>query len=119
MMHEQEKSDPNMVAGKPANNAASAAAEQVERKTGTEGNTSEQSTSRTPSRGSVSQALDRVRTTARERKTEKFTALLHHINVDLLRQSFHAIKRDAAPGADGVKWHQYAADPGSGSGASS
>jgi len=110
MMHEQEKSDPNMVAGKPANNAASAAAEQVERKTGTEGNTSEQSTSRTPSRGSVSQALDRVRTTAKERKTETFTALLHHINVDLLRQSFHAIKRAAAPGVDGVTWHQYAAD---------
>jgi len=119
MMHEREKSGPNTVAGKLANNAASAAAEPVERKAGTEGNANEQSTSRTPSRGSVSQALDRVRTTARERKTEKFTALLHHINVDLLRQSFHAIKRDAAPGADGVKWHQYAADPGSGSGASS
>ena len=61
-------------------------------------------------RGSVSQALDRVRTTARERKTETFTALLHHIDVDLLRQSFHAIKRASAPGVDGVTWHQYAAD---------
>jgi group II intron reverse transcriptase/maturase len=58
----------------------------------------------------VSQALERVRTAARERKQETFTALLHHINDELLRESFGAIKRDAAPGVDGVTWKDYAAD---------
>jgi group II intron reverse transcriptase/maturase len=58
----------------------------------------------------VSQALERVRTAARERKQERFTALLHHIDDDLLRESFSAIKRDAAPGVDGVTWKDYAAD---------
>jgi RNA-directed DNA polymerase len=110
MMHEHEKSHPAIGAVKPANKVVSATAEQAEQRAGTEGNASGQSTSRTPRRGSVSQALDRVRTTARERKTEKFTALLHHINVELLRMSFLAIKRDAAPGVDGVTWKDYAAD---------
>ena len=58
----------------------------------------------------MSQALERVRTKARERKTEKFTALLHHIDDELLRESFYAIERKAAPGVDGVTWKDYAAD---------
>jgi RNA-directed DNA polymerase len=58
----------------------------------------------------VSQALDRVRKAARLRKKEKFTALLHHINVDLLREAFFALKRDAAPGVDGMTWRTYEAD---------
>lgn len=110
MMHGHEKSDPNTVAEMSANNAASAAAESAERKAGTEGNASGQSTPRVQSRTGVSQALDRVRTAARERKTERFTSLLHHINVDLLRQSFMALKRAAAPGVDGVTWSDYAAN---------
>ena len=110
MMHGHEKSDPNMVAEMSANNAVSAAAEPAERKAGTKGNASGQSTSRVQSRTGVSQALERVRTAARERKTERFTSLLHHISVDLLRQSFMALKRAAAPGVDGVTWSDYAAD---------
>jgi len=58
----------------------------------------------------VSQALDRVRKAAKQRKKERFTALLHHISVDLLRESFFALKRDAAPGVDGQTWRDYAAD---------
>jgi len=58
----------------------------------------------------VSQALERVRTAARERKQERFTALLHHIGDALLRDSFAAIQRKAAPGVDGVTWKDYAAD---------
>jgi hypothetical protein len=58
----------------------------------------------------VSQALNRVRKAARQRKKEKFTALLHHISVDLLRESFFALKRDAAPGVDGMTWEDYEAD---------
>jgi group II intron reverse transcriptase/maturase len=58
----------------------------------------------------VSQALDRVRQAARLRKKERFTTLLHHVDVALLRLSFLALKRDAAPGADGVTWQDYEAD---------
>jgi len=55
----------------------------------------------------VSQALERVRQAAKTRKRERFTALLHHVSVDLLRMSFYALKRQAAPGADGVTWADY------------
>ncbi len=37
----------------------------------------------------------------------KFTALLHHLTVDLLRESFYSLKRKAAPGVDGVTWQEY------------
>ena len=60
-MHEREKSDPAIGAGKPANEAAPAVKERVEQRAGAKGNASGQSTHRTQSRGSVSQALDRVR----------------------------------------------------------
>jgi len=55
----------------------------------------------------VSQGLDRVRNAARQRKKEKFTALLHHVSVDLMRDAFLALKRRAAPGVDGVTWEDY------------
>jgi len=55
----------------------------------------------------MSQGLDGVRKAARERKQERFTALLHHLSVDLLRDSFYALKRQASPGVDGVTWQEY------------
>jgi hypothetical protein len=58
----------------------------------------------------VSQALERVRQTARQRKKERFTALLHHISIDCLRTAFFALKRDAASGVDGLTWPTYEAD---------
>jgi group II intron reverse transcriptase/maturase len=58
----------------------------------------------------VSQALARVRHAARQRKKEQFTALLHHVDISLLRLAFYALKRDAAPGVDGVTWQDYEAD---------
>jgi group II intron reverse transcriptase/maturase len=58
----------------------------------------------------VSQGLDRVRNAARQRKKEKFTALLHHVTVELLRDAFLALKRRAAPGVDGVTWQDYEAN---------
>ncbi len=61
MMHDREKSDSVIVAEKPTNKAADAAAEPVEPRTGTERNAGGQSTHRTQSRARVSQALDRVR----------------------------------------------------------
>jgi RNA-directed DNA polymerase len=58
----------------------------------------------------VSQGLAGVRKAARENKEMKFTALLHHLTVDLLRESFYSLKRKAAPGVDGVTWQEY--EPG-------
>ena len=55
----------------------------------------------------MSQGLNGVRQAARERKQERFTALLHHMNVDLMRDSFFALKRGTAPGVDGVTWPEY------------
>src|SRR5262245_4689623 len=107
MMHERGKSDAAIVARKPANKAAPSAAEPVERRATTKGNADQQSTSRTPSRTSVTQALDRIRRTARERSKERFTALLHHINLDLLEAEFFALKEHAAAGVDGVTWRAY------------
>jgi group II intron reverse transcriptase/maturase len=70
----------------------------------------QQSTHRAQDRARVTQALDRVRKAARLRKKAQFTALLHHINVDTLRTAFHALRRKAAPGVDGVTWQDYEAD---------
>src|SRR5688500_9977604 len=109
-MHGREKSDPAIVARKPTNKAGQPAAEPVERRAGAEGNAGQQSTHRAQNRASVSQALDRVRQAARQRKKERFTTLLHHRSLDLLREAFFALKRDAAPGVDGLTWRDYAAD---------
>ena len=68
MMHESEKSDPVVVAEKPTNKAARAVAEPVEPRTGTKGNAEQQSTRRAQDRESVSQALERVRQVARQRR---------------------------------------------------
>jgi len=110
MMHDRGKSDSAIVAAKPTNNAGPPAAEPVEPRAGTKRNAGEQSTHRTQSRARVTQALARVRKTARQRKKEKFTALFHHLSVDLLREAFLVLKRDAAPGMDGLRWQAYAAD---------
>ena len=110
MMHGREKSDSAIVARKPANNAGQPAAERVERRAGTEGNASQQSTRRAQDRESVSQALERVRQTAKQRRKERFTALFHHLNPEMLRTAFFALKREAAPGVDGVTWQDYEAD---------
>ena len=110
MMHGREKSDSAIVAGKPANKAEQSAAEPVEPRAGTKGNADQQSTCRAQSRESVSQALERIRKVARERKKEKFTALFHHISIDLLEEAFFELKENAAPGVDGLTWKDYEAD---------
>ena len=109
-MHGPEESDSVVVAGKPTNKAARAVAEPVEPRTGTKGNADQQSTHRAQDRESVSQALERVRQAARQRKKERFTALLHHVDLAMLRTAFYAMKRTAAPGVDGMTWEAYEAD---------
>jgi RNA-directed DNA polymerase len=122
MMHGHEKSDSVIVAVKPANKAAdpaaekssvgSAAAEPVEPRAGTKGNADQQSTCRAQSRESVSQALERIRQVAKARKKERFTALFHHISINLLKGAFFELKEDASPGVDRLTWSDYEADLG-------
>jgi hypothetical protein len=110
MMHGPEESDSVIVAVKPTNKAVQSVAEPVEPRTETKGNADQQSTRRAQDRGSVSQALERVRQVARQRKKERFTSLLHHVDPAMLRTAFHAMKRDAAPGVDGMTWEIYERD---------
>jgi RNA-directed DNA polymerase len=110
MMHGPGKSDSAIVAVKPTNKAGRPAAEPVERRAEAEENAGQQHTRRAQDRESVSQALDRIRQVARQRKKQRFTSLFHHISVELLRVSFLALKRDAAPGVDGLTWRDYEAD---------
>src|ERR1039458_4834292 len=109
-MHGHEKSDPAVVVLKPANKAGEPGAERVERRAGAEGNADQHSTLRAQNRERVTQALDRVRNAARQRKKERFTPRLHLVNVDTLRMAFHALKRNAGPGVDCVTWTDYGAD---------
>ena len=120
MMHGPEKSDPTIVAGKPANKAEQPpaersagepnAAERVEPRVGTKGNAGQQSRCRTQRRASLSQELERIRQVARERRKERFTALFHHISIELLEAAFFELKKDAAPGVDRLTWKDYEAD---------
>ena len=119
MMHGHEKSDSVIVAAKPANKVARPAVEQsaaepataepVEPRAETKGNADQQSTYRAQSRVSVSQALERIRKVAKEKKKEKFTALFHHISIDLLEQAFYELKENAVPGVDQLTWNDYEA----------
>src|SRR5256712_8703370 len=67
----------------------------------------EPNTQPTQSGARMSQGLNGVRERARKNKQERFTALLHHVTVELLRESFYGLKRKAAPGVDGVTWKEY------------
>ena len=102
MMHGSGKSGSAIVAVKPTNKAEQSAAESAEPRAEAKGNADRQSTYRAQSRGSVSQALERIRQVAKEREKERFTTLLHHISIDLLEEVFFELKENAAPGVDGL-----------------
>jgi RNA-directed DNA polymerase len=113
MMYGSRKSDGPIVPEKPPNKPGlrRPEAEVVEVRRPAKGNTDQQNAPRTPSRTrGASSALDRVREAARKDKKTRFTALLHHVTVDLLRESYFALKRRAAPGVDEVTWEQYGVD---------
>jgi RNA-directed DNA polymerase len=101
MTHGRGESDSAVVAVKPTNEAERSAAEPVEPRAEAKGNASQHSTDRAQNRASVSQALERIRQAARQRKKEKFTTLLHHVSTAQLEQAFLDLKEDAAAGVDG------------------
>jgi retron-type reverse transcriptase len=102
-------SDGRVVPKKPPNNDTKSA-EAVEGRRPTKGNMMQASAPSTLSETGASCVLYRVRMAARKDKRARFTALLHHITIDHLRDSFYALKRNAAPGVDGVTWQQYEVD---------
>jgi len=103
----QEKSDCAVVPVNQSNKEGRPSAETGEGRAQTKENIVRSDTRPTQSGERVSQGLNGVRQAARERKQERFTALLHHLSVGLLRDSFYALKRQASPGVDGVRWQEY------------
>jgi hypothetical protein len=106
-MHGDEKSDPTVVAEKSANKGRQLSTESMEPRVGAEGNTIGHGMRRTPGRESMSRGLDRVRQAAKERKQERFTALLHHVDVELPWSAYGWLRKEAAAGVDGVTWKAY------------
>jgi len=105
--HVCEKSDRVIVPKKQPNCGANAPTEAVEGRTLTKGNSCQATAARTQSRRPASNGLEAVRKAALKGKGTKFTALMHHITPELLRQSYLALNRNAMPGIDGVSWSQY------------
>jgi group II intron reverse transcriptase/maturase len=106
-MNVQEKSDGAVVPVNQSNNEGRPSAEVGEGRAQTKENIVQSNIRPTQSGERVSQGLAGVRKAARERKQERFTALLHHLSVALLRDSFYALRRQASPGVDGVTWQEY------------
>src|ERR1035438_7849016 len=106
-MHADENSDGVIVPEKRSNKGGLPSAETVEGRTPPKGNDGETAAARTLRRDTASNGLDAVRRAARQSKSVRFTALLHHITIDLLKQSYLSLERDSAPGIDGVTWQTY------------
>ena len=104
-MHADEESDEVVLPVKRSNNEGLSSAETVEGRASPKGNGGQTAAARTLHRDTASNGLAAVRRAARQSKTVRFTALLHH--TDLLTQSSLALTRDAAPGTDGVTWQAY------------
>ena len=104
------ESDGCVLPSKCPNKGGQPPAEGMEGRQPTKENIGQATAPRTQSRISELSDLLGVRKAARKDKRTRFTALLHHITVGLLRDSYYALKRDAAPGVDGVTWKEYEAD---------
>ena len=111
-MNAEGKSDGSIVPSNPANkDAAEVSAESAEGRLPATRNTLPSNLARTPSRNKRrSSGLHGVREAARQSRDLKFTALLHHINVELLTSSFYQLKKNAAVGVDQMTWHEYEED---------
>jgi RNA-directed DNA polymerase len=101
------ESDGRVLPSKCLNNGGQPLAEGMEERRPIKENITQTTAPRTQSRPSVSSGLLDVRKVARKERRTRFTALLHHVTVNLLRDSYYALKRDAAPGVDGLTWREY------------
>src|ERR1700758_3488824 len=109
-MHADEEADEGVVLMKRSNNEGVSSAETVEGRTSPKGNGGQTAAARTLRPDTASNGLAAVRRAARQSKSVRFTALLHHITIDLLKQSYLSLERDSAPGIDGVTWQTYGED---------
>ena len=109
-MHGSGESYSGVVPAKQPNKSGRPLAEVVEGRALTKENMGQPNPSRTPSRENGPSGLDRVREAAKRDGKVRFTALLHHVTTDLLRESYHRLKKRAAPGVDGVTWEEYGRD---------
>jgi len=110
LMHGGGESYCGIVSTKQSNKSGGPPAEAVEKRPQTKENTRQPNLGRTQSRESRPSGLERVREVARKDGKRKFTALLHHVSIDLLRTSYHSLKKQAAPGVDGMTWEEYGRD---------
>src|SRR6516225_5488846 len=109
-MHDREKSDGRVLPVKLSNNAQGGAAEAVEGRRPAKGNTAGETRPGLSAGQGAPSDLGRVRRVAATDKEARFTALLHHVDVDRLREAYFALRPKAAPGVDGVTWHEYGQD---------
>ena len=109
-MHDREKSDGRVLPEKLLNNAQGGAAEAVEGRRPAKGNTTGETRSGLSAGQGALSELGRVRRVAATDKEARFTALLHHVDVDRLRAAYFALRPKAAPGVDGVTWADYGLD---------
>jgi len=110
-MNVSRKSDSCVVPKKQPNKEGEIpSAEDVEERQLTKGNELDPTSARAQSRETELSGLQRVRTAARKDKRVRFMSLLHHVTIDLLRESFAHLKKGAAPGVDGITWKQYEAN---------
>jgi RNA-directed DNA polymerase len=109
-MDERRKSDRPVVPAKLPNKAALAVAEAVEERGLAKGNAASKTRPGHSAGVSAISALDRVRRVAQKDRDVRFTALLHHVDVDRLRAAYWALEPKAAPGVDGVRWEDYGQD---------
>ena len=111
-MNADENSDESVVPTTSANNdATDASAESIEGRLSAVRNAVPSNLARTPSRNQRrSSGLHGVREAARQSRDLKFTALLHHINIELLTSSFYELKKNASVGVDQMTWHEYEKD---------
>jgi RNA-directed DNA polymerase len=109
MKNDPEQSDSSVVPTKPPNKArVPGAAEAVEGRELAKGNMREQNATRTQCRPmSAPSALARVRNAAKKNRNARFTALLHHVTIDRLRDAYRRLRPKAAAGVDGITWAQY------------
>jgi RNA-directed DNA polymerase len=110
LVHGSGESYSGIVPAKQPNKSGQPPAEVVEGRPLAKENTQQPNPYRTPSRESGPSGLARVREAARQDGKQKFTALLHHVSIDLLRQSYYSLKKQAAPGVDGMTWQEYGRD---------
>jgi len=109
-MHGDEKSDRPVLPAKPPNKPGQPGAEVVEGRGLPKGSTASKTRPGRSAGQGASSDLDRVRQAARQDRDVRFTALLHHVSVDRLREAYRAIRPDAAAGVDGVTWQDYGSD---------